>query len=127
LSALQSAAFSSRASNVAADQAIALLLIAEPNPPIGINKTNKRNTMTQETVQLQIPFEALVNAISSLGLEEKRRLWQLLDEEIAQAEEDLLEEDPTIQAEIQEARTAYQTGDYQTIEEYIANRSGKTP
>jgi hypothetical protein len=127
LSALQSAAFSSRASNVAADQAIALLLIAEPNPPIGINKTNKRNTMTQETVQLQIPFEALVDAISSLGLEEKRRLWQLLDEEIAQAEEDLIEEDPTIQAEIQEARTAYQTGDYQTIEEYIANRSGKTP
>ena len=80
--------------------------------------------MTVETVRLQIPFESLVDAISSLGLEEKRRLWKLLDEEIAQAEEDLLEEDPTIQAEIQEARTAYQTGDYQTIEEYIANRSG---
>ncbi len=83
--------------------------------------------MTIETVRLQIPFESLVDAISSLGLEEKRRLWQRLDEEITQAEEDLLEEDPTIQAEIQEARTAYQTGDYQTIEEYIANRSGKTP
>jgi hypothetical protein len=80
--------------------------------------------MTVETVRLQIPLESLVDAISSLGLEEKRRLWKLLDEEIAQAEEDLLEEDPTIQAEIQEARTAYQTGDYQTIEEYIANRSG---
>jgi hypothetical protein len=83
--------------------------------------------MTIETVRLQIPFESLVDAISSLGLEEKRRLWQRLDEEITQAEEDLLEEDPTIKAEIQEARTAYQTGDYQTIEEYIANRSGKTP
>ncbi|MBD1809113.1 hypothetical protein H6F98_27195 [Microcoleus sp. FACHB-SPT15] len=83
--------------------------------------------MTLETVRLQIPFESLVDAISSLGLEEKRRLWQLLEEEIAQAEEDLLEEDPTIQAEIEEARTAYQTGDYQTIEEYMANRSGKTP
>ena len=83
--------------------------------------------MTIETVRLQIPFESLVDAISSLGLEEKRRLWQLLDEEITQAEEDLLEEDPTIQAEIQEARSAYQTGDYQTIEEYIANRSEKTP
>ncbi len=83
--------------------------------------------MTIETVRLQIPFESLIDAISSLGLEEKRKLWQLLDEEIAQAEEDLLEEDPRLQAEIQEARTAYQTGDYQTIEEYIANRSGKTP
>ena len=38
--------------------------------------------MTQETVTLQIPFESLVNAIASLGLEEKHRLWQLLDEEI---------------------------------------------
>lgn len=83
--------------------------------------------MTQETVKLQIPFESLVNAIASLGLEEKRRLWQLLDEEIAQAEEDLFEQDPTVQAEIQAARVAYQTGDYQNIEEYIANRSGKTP
>lgn len=83
--------------------------------------------MTQESVRLQIPFESLVNAIASLGLEEKRRLWQLLDEEIAQAEEDLLEQDPTVQAEIQSARVAYQTGDYQTIEEYIGNRSGKTP
>jgi hypothetical protein len=83
--------------------------------------------MTIETVRLQIPFESLVDAISSLGLEEKLRLWQLLDEEITQAEEDLLEDDPTIQSEIQEARTAYQTGDYQTIEEYIAKRSGKTP
>lgn len=82
--------------------------------------------MTQQTVRLQIPFESLVNAIASLGLEEKRRLWQLLDEEIAQAEEDLFEQDPTVQAEIQEARDAYQTGNYQTIEEYITNQSGKT-
>ena len=77
--------------------------------------------MSQGTVKLQIPFESLVDAIASLGFEEKRRLWQLLDEEIAQADEDLLEQDPTVQAEIQEARVAYQTGDYQTIEDYIVN------
>lgn len=81
--------------------------------------------MTQETVQLQIPLESLLNAISSLGLEEKRQLWELLEAEIAQAEEDLLEQNPTIQAEIQEARNAYQAGDYLTIEQYIAKRSGK--
>lgn len=83
--------------------------------------------MTQETVRLQIPFQSLVDAIASLGLEEKQKLWQLLEQEIAQAEEDLLEEDPTVQTEIQEARVAYQTGDYLTIEEYITQRSGKTP
>jgi hypothetical protein len=50
--------------------------------------------MTQETVKLQIPFESLVNAIASLGIEEKHRLWQILDAEIRQTEGDLLEEDP---------------------------------
>ncbi len=68
--------------------------------------------MTQETVKLQISFDSLLNAISSLGLEEKRKLWQLLEEEIAEAEEDLLDEDPTVQAEIQEA---------QTLEQYLLN------
>ncbi|WP_228055963.1 hypothetical protein [Microcoleus sp. LEGE 07076] len=42
--------------------------------------------MLPETVQLQIPFQILVDAIASLKLEEKRRLWQLLNEEITQAE-----------------------------------------
>lgn len=35
--------------------------------------------MSKETVQLQIPFQVLVDAIASLGLEEKRQLWQLLN------------------------------------------------
>lgn len=52
--------------------------------------------------------------------EGKRRLWELLDEQIAQAEERVWEQDPTIQAEIREARAAYQTGDYVTIDEYAA-------
>jgi len=82
--------------------------------------------MTQTTVQLQIPFQSLVDAIASLNLEEQRQLWQILEEAIAQAEEDLLEKDPTVQAQIQAARVSYQTGDYQTIEQYIANRSGET-
>lgn len=56
--------------------------------------------MTRETVRLQIPFASLVNAITSLELEEKQKLWQFLSEEIAQAEEDLLEQDSTIQAEV---------------------------
>ncbi|MEG4498356.1 hypothetical protein QUB05_04280 [Microcoleus sp. F10-C6] len=42
--------------------------------------------MFPETVHLQIPFQVLVDAIASLQLEEKRRLWQLLNEEITQAE-----------------------------------------
>ena len=49
----------------------------------------------------------------------------MLDEQIAQAEDKLLEEDPTVQAEIEEARTAYQEGDYITLDDYIAQGSGK--
>ena len=74
--------------------------------------------MTQTTVGLQIPFQSLVDAIASLGVEEKRRLWEILESEIGQIEEDLLESDPTVKAEIEEARLAYQTGDYQTIDRY---------
>jgi len=42
--------------------------------------------MLPETVQLQIPFQVLVDAIASLQIEEKRRLWQLLNEEITRSE-----------------------------------------
>jgi len=40
--------------------------------------------MTQITVRLNIPFESLLNAISDLNLEEKRKLWQILEREISQ-------------------------------------------
>ena len=65
--------------------------------------------MTQTTVKLQIPLSALVEALSLLEIEEKRKLWQLLDEQIALAEEELWEQHPIVQAEIQQASTAYQT------------------
>jgi len=81
--------------------------------------------MAGETVRLLIPLEALLDGVAGLSLKDKRRLWELLDEEIAQAEEDACERDPTIQAEIQEARAAYQVGDYVTIEEYVAKRHEK--
>jgi hypothetical protein len=45
-------------------------------------------------------FELLVEVIASLSLEDKHKLFHLLDEEIAQAEEELAE-NPAIQAEIQ--------------------------
>lgn len=81
--------------------------------------------MTQESVELLIPFESLVKSITKLRMKEKFRLWELLDEQIAQAEEKTWEDDPSVQAEIQEARTAYQVGDYVTIDEYIGQRRMK--
>jgi len=81
--------------------------------------------MTQETVTLWIPFKALVDSVRELSLKDKRRLWELLDGQMAQAEEEVWERDQAVQAEIQEARAAYQAGDYVTIDEYMAQRHEK--
>jgi hypothetical protein len=81
--------------------------------------------MAQESVRLFISFESLVDSVTELSLRDKLRLWELLDEQIAQAEEEAWEQDPTVQAEIREARAAYQAGDYVTIDEYIARRREK--
>ncbi len=81
--------------------------------------------MAQEGVRLLIPFESLVDSVTELSLRDKLRLWELLDEQIAQAEEEVWEQDPTVQAEIREARAAYQAGDYETIDEYVARRHEK--
>ncbi len=42
--------------------------------------------MFTDTVQLQIPFQILVDAIASLKVEEKHLIWQILNEEITQSE-----------------------------------------
>ena len=76
--------------------------------------------MAQENVELLIPFESLIGCIEKLNMQEKIRLWELLDEEISQIEEDTFEQDPIIQAEIQEARDAYKAGNYITVDEYIS-------
>ncbi|MBW4583001.1 MAG: hypothetical protein KME42_25825 [Tildeniella nuda ZEHNDER 1965/U140] len=76
-----------------------------------------------DSVELQVPFTSLMDAIASLGLEDKLKLLELLEAQIADAEDDLLEHDPTMLAEVAEARRAYRAGEYQTLQDYIADRS----
>jgi hypothetical protein len=71
-------------------------------------------------VRLSVPFESLLESVTNLSPRDKLRLWRVLNEQIAQWEEEILEEDPLVRAEIQEAREAYLRGDYLTLEEYIA-------
>lgn len=66
-----------------------------------------------------LTFEALLASVVRLELPEKLRLWRVLEEEIAQAEEDAWDEDPAVRAEIREARAAYAAGDYVTLDEYM--------
>jgi hypothetical protein len=65
------------------------------------------------TVKFNVTFESLIEVITSLDLEKKHQIQEIL-------EEDLIEQDPQVLEEIEEARSAYNRGDYQTIEEYIA-------
>ncbi|MGH2593389.1 MAG: hypothetical protein ACRDGG_07745 [Anaerolineae bacterium] len=55
-----------------------------------------------------ISFESIVGSVSGLSLEDKRRLLELLREQIMRAEEDLQEQAPIIRAEIREARAVYE-------------------
>lgn len=77
-------------------------------------------------IKVQISFESLIEAIESLDLEDKLKLREILDDQIFEAEEDQMENDPAVLAEVETARKEYQTGDYQTLEEYIASRTQKS-
>lgn len=75
--------------------------------------------MSQNIQNITPPLKTLINSVGKLNMDEKFILWKILDEQIAQAEEELWSKDPVIQTEIREARAAYLTGDFVTIEEYI--------
>jgi hypothetical protein len=75
-----------------------------------------------ESINLQVSFESLVGAIASLNAENKRQLIEILEDQLFEAEEEM-ENHPEVLAEVAEARKAYQAGDYQTIQEYIASQS----
>jgi hypothetical protein len=79
--------------------------------------------MVENTVKLEIQFESLLAAISSLKTGEKHRLLEMLEEELF--EDDDLENDPETMADIEAARADYAAGDYITFDEYLAER--RTP
>ena len=61
-----------------------------------------------------------IESVNALSLEEKHQLWLILDEAIAQTEEqDWLENDETAE-EIQQVREEYRKGEYITFHQYLA-------
>jgi len=71
--------------------------------------------MTQE-------LHSAIESINALSLEEKHQLWLILDEAIAQAEENDWLEDEETTLEIQKIREEYQKGEYIAFSEYIAQK-----
>ncbi|CAN2042937.1 hypothetical protein GMMP15_90075 [Candidatus Magnetomoraceae bacterium gMMP-15] len=82
-------------------------------------KQSEINIMATNNIRMFIPFESLIKAATELSMKYKYQLFKLLEDQIAEAEEELLEQDPSVDAEVQEARAAYYAGDYMTIEEYL--------
>lgn len=72
-------------------------------------------------------FDSLLQSILKLPPAEKLKIMEVLHEQLEQAEEELYESDPTIQAQIREARLAYQAKDYVTLDEYLAGKNKKSP
>ena len=76
--------------------------------------------MATESVSTDVPFEALIVAISRLSPDEKRRIQALLDDQ-------LMEEtgDPAEEAAVAEARARAEAGEYVTLDDYVAGK--RTP
>jgi hypothetical protein len=72
---------------------------------------------------MQVSLESLIEAIATLDLGVKRKLMEIIEYLIFESEEESMENDPEVLAEVEEARKAYQIGDYQTIQAYITNQS----
>lgn len=78
--------------------------------------------MTESTVKVDISFQSLLEAVSSLGTAEKHQLWELLEAELFPDDED----SPEDMAEIQAARADYEAGDYITFDEYNGQRAERS-
>ena len=78
--------------------------------------------MSQTGLNLFIPMELLINSLNALSLSEKQQLWQILDEAIADAEEDDWREDEETKKEIQLVRDEYANGEYMTFQQYLNQR-----
>ena len=81
--------------------------------------------MPESTVKIKIPMESLLESISKLNLKEKLRLWGILEQQIAQADEDRLDQDPKIRAAIQAARADYQIGNFVTAQNLRYRQSNR--
>ncbi|MFQ5771930.1 MAG: hypothetical protein ACE5HX_15450 [bacterium] len=81
--------------------------------------------MIPVNVQISIPFDSLIESVKNLNISEKRQLWEIIEEQLSQYEEEQLESDPSISKQIADAREAYKTGDYQTLDDYMTQRKGQ--
>jgi hypothetical protein len=75
--------------------------------------------MSENTVKSEITVRSLLEAVSALDISEKQQLWEVLDSELFDDEEDSPEDIAAVQA----AYADYEAGDYMTLQQYAAQRA----
>lgn len=75
----------------------------------------KESSMAEKTVKADIPFQSLLEVISSLEIAEKQKLCEFLEAELFSDDEDSSEDI----AETQAARADRKAGDCNTFDQYI--------
>ena len=78
--------------------------------------------MDQNTVKIDISFQSLLAAISSLEIADKQKLLELLEAELFPDDED----SPEDITEIEAARADYKAGEYTTFHQYTIQRARKS-
>lgn len=75
------------------------------------------------TISLQISLDSLIQAVSSLDLEAKRHLLDIIEQQVFEAEEASYTDDSATKAEIEAVKLEYQQGDFVTIDDFIQAQS----
>jgi uncharacterized protein YjbK len=78
--------------------------------------------MAKSTVKVDISFQSLLEAVSSLGIAEKHQLLEFVEAELFPDDED----SPDDIAEIQVARNDIKSGDYTTFDRYMTERANRS-
>ena len=71
------------------------------------------------TISLQVSLDSLIQAVSSLDLEAKRHLIDIIEQQIFEAEEAGYVEDPATEADIEAVKLEYQQGDFVAMDDFI--------
>jgi hypothetical protein len=75
------------------------------------------------TINLQVSLDSLIQAVSSLDLEAKRHLLDIIEQQIFEAEESGYVEDSETKAEIEAVKLEYQQDHFVTIDDFIQAQS----
>lgn len=75
------------------------------------------------TVNIQISLDSLIQAVSSLDIEAKRQLLEVIEQQIFEAEEAAYQESTETVAEIEAVQAEYAQGEFVTVDDFIQSRA----